>query len=217
MRLIKVKMSSDFITWANLPNIFPAIKIVEILEIYQYDRNNFFALEKFTFKPEALLHREDTIRSLFKPMVYQELEQKGNEILVIMKFRMDTGLWPNIFTGFWGLIPPLYIDELHIIATIIIREENIGKIFELIAKAVKSFEILAITEMQSTNENIGQPLPHFTSRQREIANYAQQNGFFESPRRISAEEIADHFQVSISAVNDHLRKVEKIVMKYFFG
>jgi predicted DNA binding protein len=60
-------------------------------------------------------------------------------------------------------------------------------------------------------------MPNFTTRQREIAQYATRNGYLETPKRITAQEIAKHFGISVSAMNEHLRKVEGIALRYFFS
>jgi predicted DNA binding protein len=112
------------------------------------------------------------------------------------------------------------VDSDAIITTIITRKDFIQKkegLFEILQKYTKSFEILAINDLGKALEKFAHPMPGFTERQREIATYAMRNGFFESPKKITADEIAKKFGISVSAVNDHIRKVEKIVMKYFFS
>ena len=59
--------------------------------------------------------------------------------------------------------------------------------------------------------------PDFTKRKKEIASYAAKNGFFASPKKITAEAIAKKFEISVSAVNKHLRTAENRAMEYFFG
>ena len=61
------------------------------------------------------------------------------------------------------------------------------------------------------------PFPNFPVKQHEIALYATRNGYYDTPRKIGAKELATHFNISISAVNEHLRKAEKTTMHYFFS
>ena len=61
------------------------------------------------------------------------------------------------------------------------------------------------------------PSPNFTKRQREIAFFAAKQGYFKSPKKINAEKIAQHFKISVSAVNKHLKNTRNIAMEYFFG
>ena len=61
------------------------------------------------------------------------------------------------------------------------------------------------------------PLPHFTKRQREIANYAAKRGYFKIPKRISGKKIALHFNIKEATVNKHLKNARNLAMEYFFG
>jgi predicted DNA binding protein len=226
IRVIKLKISSDFLKNIGLSELFINIKFVEISEIYQFDRMNFFSVQKIILQPETAraLNKTDQIDEMikkqFKVQFYQKLEQTGDEILCIMKQRSDVGFWPLLLSGPWAIIPPITVDSEAIITTIITRKEFIQKkegLFEILQKYTKSFEILAINDLQKALEKFAHPMPSFTERQREIATFAMRNGFFESPKKITANEIAKKFGISVSAVNDHIRKVEKTVMRYFFS
>ena len=61
------------------------------------------------------------------------------------------------------------------------------------------------------------PFPEFTKRQKDIATYAAKLGYFNSPKNISASKIAEHFDISVSAVNKLLKKAENMAMEFFFG
>ena len=226
MRVIKIKISSDFLKNIGLADIFKNIKFVEISEIYQFDRLNFFSVQKIILQNDVArkLKEPNQIEQLiidqFKPQFFQRLEQVGDEIVCLMKQRNDIGFWPLLLSGPWAIIPPISVDADAIVTTIITRKEFIQRkegLFEILQKFTKSFEILAINDLQKALERFTHPTPSFTERQREIATFAMRNGFFELPKKISADEIAKKFGISVSAVNDHIRKVEKIVMKYFFS
>jgi predicted DNA binding protein len=85
------------------------------------------------------------------------------------------------------------------------------------------YTVLAVERMDNVDrieELLGVsniPYPTFTDRQREIASYAVRNGFYQSPKKISAQAIANEKNISVSAVNEHLRKVERVTMDFFFG
>lgn len=52
------------------------------------------------------------------------------------------------------------------------------------------------------------------SRRREILNAAIQEGYYEIPRKITLEELADHKGISKSTASDHLRKAESEVLEF---
>jgi predicted DNA binding protein len=134
-----------------------------------------------------------------------------------MKQRNDSGFWPYLLSENWAIVPPISVDEEAITITIITREDNLSGFFDAIQSQVNKFEVLVISDAQHALERFGTALPRFTARQREVATYAVRHGFFEHPKKTSSQEIANQFGISVSAVNEHLRKVEAVVMRYFFS
>ncbi len=99
----------------------------------------------------------------------------------------------------------------------IVDEEAQKELLDTFSKYADSAQILAMADIEKTLPTSTLLMPNFTSRQREIAQYAIRNGYLEMPKRISAQEIANHFGISVSAMNEHLRKVEGIALRYFFS
>jgi len=217
MRIVKIKLSSDYFQSFVYPDFFKVCSYIEIQKIFIQSASDFFSIQKIVLKPEYVKTAEQTIRSVFKPVIFQIIEQRGEDVLCIIKEANQTGFHPFLFNSDVAMIPPIEIDPESVKLSFIASEENLPKIIQNLPAIVKKYEIIAVTDAQSTPETIGQAYPGFTARQREIATYAFRNGFFESPKKITAEEIAAKFDISVSAVNDHVRKIEKIVMKYFFS
>ena len=55
-----------------------------------------------------------------------------------------------------------------------------------------------------------------TSRQREIAETALREGYYDDPRGISGADLADQFNVSSSTLHQHLRAAESKIIRGFF-
>lgn len=56
-----------------------------------------------------------------------------------------------------------------------------------------------------------------TDRQREILTTAVDEGYYQTPRRVTHEEIADALSLNSSTVGEHLRKVEACVLPKMVG
>jgi predicted DNA binding protein len=217
MRILKLKISSDFLEKNHFPNYFTISSHIEMLQIYQYDISSFFSMQRIMLKPNIGPNVEEKLIETFQPKAFKIIEQKKDEILCIMKQDSNTGFWPLLLANNWALIPPIIVDEDYIKLTVLTREENVNPMFDTLRKQVRDIQLEAVGDAQSALEKMGTVLPKFTPRQIEIATYAFRKGFFESPRKITAEELASKFSISVSAVNEHLRKTEYLVMKYFFS
>jgi predicted DNA binding protein len=214
---MKIKLSSDFLKLFEFDELLSTIKYLEITQIYQYDLYTFFSLQRVILKSNAIDSFKAMMSKISKVELFQIIEQKGNEVICVLKQKITQGFWPEIMRKEnFAIIPPIQMDPEYIKATIIISE-TIADQLENVAKLIKTFEILVNTNVQSQHDVSAQPLPHYTERQREIATYAMRQGFYESPKKISAEQIAEHFKISVSAMNEHLRKAERIAMAYFFA
>ncbi len=202
------------------------MEYLEILNTWQYSIQNFFSIQKMIFKPEfqSILDDIEVLKKEVNATYLQILRRKDNEILCILKQHSESGFWPVLKeSGPWALIPPISVDQEYILLTIVAPKEYVQNLFQMVNLFTNDYSVLAVERMDNVDrieEMLGitnLPYPTFTDRQREIATYAVRNGFYKSPKKITAQEIAEEKGISVSAVNEHLRKVERVAMDFFFG
>lgn len=216
MKLVKLKMSSQFLTRLGYVELFKYIKFYEIIHAYSYDRTNFFSKQRIVFHPGMMNEHLEDVKKILRTDVFQTLSQSGDEIVALTQQRNDIGFYPLLVEQTFAVIPPITIDSEFIKVTLMAPAEALEQLYTILGRiSNNAYEILASYDMR--NELIDRSEGMFTERQREICVFAYRNGFFESPRKITAEAIAEKFNISVSAFNEHIRKVEKLVMKYFFG
>ncbi len=217
MRILKIKIPTKTLRTLKLPDYFSIVRYVEILQIYQYDRNNFFSLHKILFMPNKIRDLVKSLYDLFLAQSFQIIETRGDEVLVLIKQRSTSGFWPSLLSEAWALLPPIIIDPDAMLVSIITKEDyQLSEILKQF-KEFTSIELLAISKPDEMVENFTQSLPGLTTRQREIMTYAARQGYFELPKKISTQQLADHFAISTSAVINHIQKAEKILVRYHFG
>lgn len=217
MRLLKIKLLSKILPNLGLPYYFRLINTLEIVHIYQYDRYNFFSLNKILLKSQQTHSIEKELKDLFKTQSIIILEKRGPEILCIIKQRKSEGFWPALLSGAWALIPPIVINPHTIVFSIISKdEEELSKALNQL-NVFQPIEVLATRKIDETTAYMNSLSPKLTNRQHEIISYAQRHGFFDIPKKTSLVEIAENFGISPSAAGNHIQKAEKILMKYFFG
>jgi len=223
MKVIRLQVPGNLLKLIGFAEIFEELKSVEILKAFQYDQNQFFSLQKIRFKPDSMKNLSKEIKEKFNPKNIQILDIKDDEILCIMYQNKASGFFPIIESGPWAFIFPIYASREVLLVNFISHEDYVSNLFETLAKFTDNYEILAISDVKDVkkiDDIIGKysiPFPNFTEKQREIGRFATERGFFESPKEISAEEIAQNFGISITAVNKHLRNVRRKAMEYFFG
>ncbi|NHJ22224.1 MAG: hypothetical protein EAX91_14860 [Candidatus Lokiarchaeota archaeon] len=216
MRLLKIKIPSKTILDFGLPNYFEVIEYIEVLQIYEYDSNNFFALNKIIFKKGKINELDKILRELFFAQSYKILEKKSDEILVIMKQRNTSGFWPAFLSKSFALIPPIKFDPDAVIFGVIAKEEELNDVLTQ-HELFRSMQLLSVSNIDESIANPMNTMPNLTNRQKEIMIFATRNGYFQVPKQIKTEKIAEHFKISSSAILNHIQKAERSIMEYFFG
>ncbi|KKM77701.1 hypothetical protein LCGC14_1367370 [marine sediment metagenome] len=140
-----------------------------------------------------------------------------------MRQSRSSGFFPIIDAGPWALLIPIQISQDLLLINIICQNEYINKLFKDISSFTENFRIIGMTDVDKLDKfdntlwRSAIPFPEFTKRQKDIATYAAKLGYFNSPKNISASKIAEHFDISVSAVNKLLKKAENMAMEFFFG
>lgn len=184
----------------------------EVTQVHRYTEDYIVATIKIRFKDPNMGPKDlKEINELTEVIV--EDTQK-NEYICITKH-----LWhPDIQLFYKNpeilIEPPLIMENESLIVSYICESSYVDYIIETLEKLYNdNFKILSITLIHPNKDQ----LPYLlTERQKEIAYFAVENGYYEIPRKISIAELAKHFEVSTTALAEHLRKVEKIVFNITF-
>ena len=78
-------------------------------------------------------------------------------------------------------------------------------------------KLLSVTNVDENITSSMNGMPRLTNRQKEILVFATRKGYFKVPKQILTQQIAEHFQISSSAILNHIQKAEKSIMEFFFG
>lgn len=224
MRILKLKISSDIYEAFFGFNIFNEIEQIEVKVNFQYDEDSFFTMQEIIFKDFVGDDWEKVLRKYFVVEFLHVLQRAGNVVLLIMKIKTGGPIW-SALKGNWAIIPPIIMSADMISVIFILPLEYVELLYEFLNHNAKRYEIASISSIDSSgffdmdNSMSTQKKLELkiTARQKEVVNYAVKNGYFNSPKKISASEIADKFGISVSAVNQLIRKVEHAVMNHYFS
>lgn len=223
MKVVRLQISGNFLKYVGFSKLFEALEFVEILNAFQYDQNHFFALQRIKFKEKSIINLEKVIKTNFQPESFQLLNRTNNEILCIMNQNKSSGFFPIVDSGPWAFLFPIHISKDVLLINIISQNEYIDRLFKILSSFTENYKIIGLTDLNEINQfddtilSTAIPFPNFTKRQREISRYAALNGYFKSPKRITAKKLAEHFEISEKTVNKHLKTAKNLAMEYFFG
>ncbi|MEX2681516.1 MAG: helix-turn-helix domain-containing protein [Candidatus Sigynarchaeota archaeon] len=219
MRIERLRIAANFLEQVGFPEFFTRVLQVEITNTFQYDRNNFLSLARITFKTASRAEWNAILEQDLHVRFVHELSHAGSTLACIIRSTNAAGFFPlSIYQGgLWAIMPPITMDETSITLTLLAEEPALADIHAMISRLGSEVVVLALGDLERDMQKPSLLSPTFTPRQREIATYAVRHGFFEHPKRVTAQDIAVHFKISVSAVNEHLRKARQAAFSFFFS
>ena len=137
----------------------------------------------------------------------EPLEEENGVITCFIKAQVDglpTGLIKSINFDNMLISLPLYLSPEKFIVSFLGTSDSIKAYLNLL----KSFEISYKAAIQTPDQFQGD-LSCLTNRQKEVMLAARKFGYYDYPRRISSQELAEKLGISKSTMLEHLRKAEK--------
>ena len=216
MKRITLQISRNFVELVGFTALLRYVERMELQRIYRFDENTFWAIQKFKFfdsgfTPAKLIG----IEGLGIKYLEELSKEDENTYICLVKTEKETK-FHELLSDFNLLLDyPLIITQDYIEISLISDEKKLKSIIQQLPAYVSkaNFKILNISDVKYENETISSLL---TPKQLNIIQFAVENGFFEIPRMIKSTEIADEFNISASAFNELLRRVERKISTTFF-
>jgi predicted DNA binding protein len=192
----------------------PPLKKIKSLELLYFLRQNnqeFAAISRVEFKdintnPQDLL--DDGLASEAQII---EKEKDGTYILF---FRSASPSIPSAlnYIGIDGgyLFPPLGIEDGKVKFSFLGSEQQIKDFMEKVDALAIHYRVVLLAD---ANFSPMSPLNQLTAKQQEVLLAAYKYGYYDIPRKITSEELANKLSLVNSTVVEHLRKAELRLIK----
>ncbi|OLS12717.1 MAG: HTH DNA binding domain-containing protein [Promethearchaeota archaeon CR_4] len=194
--------------------ILKKVERFELMQIHRLDEEFILTTEIFKFR-SSTDHPRDLLGLNGLEFIEVLSEDKSkNEYVCFAKTR-----WPEDLKIFFKdpeiiLCVPIIIDEQSILLSFITDSDKAEIVFEQLKRYGDQVKVISISTVLSPNtDNILQLL---TERQREIIFYAVEQGYYEIPRKVNTNDLAKKFDISQSALSEHLRKIERVIINSIF-
>lgn len=105
---------------------------------------------------------------------------------------------------------PFVVSEEKIVFTFIAESKALKKLLNVI----KPLGFIKNISFQKVGSPEYSALSCLTERQKEIVLAAKKNGYYEFPRKVTAEELSEKLGISKATTIEHLRKAENRIISY---
>lgn len=204
----------DFVKKMGFGEIFEHVEEMEVLRIFRFDMHDMITMQRFKlYDSDFDLQELVGINGISSVQVIKE-DKARREYIILVKTHTTVG-FDKLLKNFDFIIDyPINIDHKGVKIPFISTQQHLKEVLDKVKKLIgNEFKVLNITSVKPNVETIQSLL---TKKQEVIISFAAKKGYFDIPRKISSKDISDHFNISVSAVNEHLRKVEKRIFNYLF-
>jgi len=193
------------LTELNRLETIKKIKSFELLHILRFDSSETAAIFRLEPKDDSLTVEEILISILQNLNVeYQLLEQDRGACTYFIKGKtpQPSSESPNR-RGMYPMLP-FAVRDGKIRVTLVGDTDQIKAFLETTATGV-NYKVLSLTDAKFSPNS---PISRLTDKQQEAISLAFRLGYFDTPRKVSADELAKKLGLSSSTLAVHLRRAE---------
>ena len=191
------------LTELNRLEIIKKIKSFEVLHILRFDSSESATIFRLEPKDNSL-EVEEILKSLLQNLniEYQLLEKDRGACIYFIKgktIQSSSGL-PN-GRGMYPMLP-FEVRDGRVRVTLVGDNEQVKEFLE---NRVVNYKVLSLTDAKFSPNS---PISRLTEKQQEAISLAFRLGYFDTPRKISADELAAKLGLASSTLAVHLRRAE---------
>lgn len=184
------------------------VQIREVVKCFKCDADGFAMACKIELKDETM-SVEDLAGNDVLTNVETLHEEKDGSLVVFIEGKLSVPgerQFSELRLVFAG--PPEFLDVNRQKATLVGTETEISKVLELSKKYAEELphKILALASLKPESESL---LSRLTRKQSQALLLAYDLGYYDVPRKISSEKLANRLQVDKSTLVEHLRKAQR--------
>ena len=216
MRKIVLDVEPSEETVKGLRPIFDCLSSYEILETLKVDREKGICVDLIDCRLQETLSIEDA--EWFGHMeLLSVLKSDGDVHTCLVKYYEPPGGSEEASDDFDMDIvytTPSLISAERFVLSAIGTDRDLARFMDGVRKHVGEVTNMSMTRAAYQRRDI---LTVLTDRQREVLTAANQYGYYDYPRRVSSEKLADRVGISKPVMLQHLRKAEGRIMADIFA
>ncbi len=180
------------------------IKSLQMLHILRFDSSEVAAIFRLEAKDESL-RVEELLKSLLNSLKveYHFLKQDREACIFFVKGKPpQSSSETSANRGIYPMLP-FEVRDGKVRVTLVGDNEQVK---EFLGRSEVNYRVVSLTDAKFS---LNSPISRLTEKQQEAISLAFRLGYFDTPRRISADELAQKLGLSSSTLAVHLRRAER--------
>jgi predicted DNA binding protein len=215
MRKLTIEVEPNERAKEGSEQIFKDILSYEILEMLKVDYEQGLCVDLIEVHLKEDVSIED-VKSIGKMEIMNILKSEGDKHTCLIKYFEDEESM-DIFKEFdLDLIAssPTIISQEKFTISYIGDNESLTKLVELIKAHAGNITNMTFKKAAYQKHDI---ISVLTAKQKEVLIAANQNGYYDYPRKINSEQLSKKVNISKATLVQHLRKAEGRLMANIFA
>lgn len=212
-RLILEISEKELLKFGFEVQAFQRMKSLEFLHFLRQDPEQFAVISRVEFNDESSKVEDMLDGGLF---VEAQVLEKENDRTYTVFLKGGPSLSSILdYLGLRGyLFPPLEVREDKVTISFLGSSAQVGELVNKITVLGIKHKVVSLTEANFSPES---PLSALTEKQREILVTAYKLGYYDLPRRINSEKLAQKLNIGGSTFGEHLRKAERRLLGHILS
>ncbi len=186
--------------------MFQQIKFLELLHFLRQDWEEFAAIWRVEFKDPATKPKTLLANGLLAEVQVLEHEKTGAYTVFSRGGPILSSILNSLGVVDGYLFPPLAVRDGKIRVSFLGNSKQVSKFIEKVESTGMSYKVMLLTD---ANFGPDSPLNQLTVRQREVILTAYRLGYYDIPRRVNSDQLAEKLKIGNSTLVEHLRKAER--------
>jgi hypothetical protein len=190
---------------------FTKIKSLEILYFLRQNQEEFAAISRVEFKDPNSKAQDLLEGGLLVEAQVLEQEKTGAYIVFLRSGPSLSSVLSIIGIESGFLFPPMGVKDGKIRFSFLGNESQVKRFMEGMDGIGLHYRVVLLTDADFSPIS---PLNQLTQKQREVLLAAYKSGYYDIPRKITSEQLANKLGLVNSTVVEHLRKAEQRLLMH---
>jgi predicted DNA binding protein len=192
------------------------VESLELLHFLKFDEEEIAAVGRVSFQ-EADSKIEDLtdISNAIRVELLEE-EEEGGAWMILIRWRPKRGslISSQIKTGGGYMVDPFEFRNGRLKITFVGNQKQTLELIRRVGEHGLSCKVVSAMDAKFSQVS---PLVYLTEKQRSILTSAFKLGYYDIPRRLNSDQLAEHLSLTNSTVVEHIRKAERRMLVGMLG
>jgi hypothetical protein len=186
--------------------LFQHIKSIELLHFLRQDWEEFAAIWRVEFKDFSFKAKDLLSTGMLAEVQVLEQEKNGAYTVFIRGGPILSSVLNSLGVVDGYLFPPLAIRDGKIKISFLGSPKQVETFLQKMDDRHIKYRVMMLSEATFGPDS---PLNQLTEKQRQVLTTAYRLGYYDIPRRITTDQLAEKLRIGNSTCVEHLRKAER--------